>query len=111
MKTQGFHKNIVVFVKFRSVSYGCHKRHRNLAAKDETKVGFTVVSFCLVRKYCVIELYAAEFFGVNFVLYALKTKGFSGETEAFILNGDGENRTGTVRCTFSIDKSFGIPIE
>ena len=29
---------------------------------------------CLVRKICVIWLYAAEFFGVNFVLYVTKTK-------------------------------------
>jgi len=33
-----------------------------------------LISSSLVRKYCVIELYAAEFFGVNFVLYITKNK-------------------------------------
>jgi len=43
-----------------------------------------------VRKYCVIELYAGEFSGVNLVLYVTKTKGFSRETEALNLIGGGE---------------------
>ncbi len=55
--------------------------------------GFTAVSFSLVRKYCVIWLYAAEFFDVNFVCMSRKTKGFSRETEALKLIGGGESRT------------------
>lgn len=46
-----------------------------------------------MRKICVIELYAVEFFGVNFVLYLTKKKGFSCKTEAFYMIGGGENRT------------------
>ena len=40
----------------------------------EKPQGFTAVSFSLVRKYCVIWLYAAEFLSVNFVLYVTKNK-------------------------------------
>jgi len=40
---------------------------------------------------------------------SLKTKGFSRDTEALIWIGGGENRTGMVRCSFSIDKSNKIP--
>ena len=53
-------------------------------------VGFTAISSSLVRKICVIGLYAVEFFGV---LYVTKNKSFSRKTEAFILIGGGENRT------------------
>jgi len=35
---------------------------------------FTAVSSSLVRKICVIELYAAEIFGVNLWLYVTKNK-------------------------------------
>jgi hypothetical protein len=37
-------------------------------------VGFTAVSSSLVRKICVIELYAAGFFGANCELYVSKNK-------------------------------------
>jgi hypothetical protein len=39
---------------------------------------------------------------------SLKTKGFSRKTEALIWIGGGENRTGTVRLRFYIDKSEEI---
>jgi len=54
---------------------------------------FTAISSSLLRKICVIWLYAVEFFGVNVDCMSLKTKDFSRKTEALILNGGGENRT------------------
>ena len=47
---------------------------RIVAGEGEKLNSFTAVSFSLVRKYCVIELYAGKFFGSNFALYVAKNK-------------------------------------
>ena len=52
----------------------------------KTKTDVTIVSFSLVLKYCVIELYS-----LRFLMYkSLKTKSFSRKTEAFVLVEGGE---------------------
>ena len=43
-------------------------------AELKNQVVFTVVSSSLLRKICVIGLYAVEFLGVNFALYVTKNK-------------------------------------
>jgi len=50
---------------------------------------FTTFLFSLVRKYCVIWLYVADFSNENLWGY-LKIKGLSRETEALKLIGGGE---------------------
>jgi hypothetical protein len=44
--------------------------HKNL----KNQGSFSAVSSSLLRKICVIRLYAVEFFGVNFVIYVAKNK-------------------------------------
>jgi hypothetical protein len=48
---------------------------RKYSIKNARKQGgFAADSSSLVRKQCVIELYAVGFFGGNFVLYVTKNK-------------------------------------
>lgn len=47
---------------------------RRVTGSMEKRNGFMLVSSSLVRKYCVINLYAAKFFDKNFVLHVSKNK-------------------------------------